>query len=246
MPPFVGRKRLRSTLPPTTSKGKKPSIFDAADKPTSSTTVQDNKAFLDTLGDSDSDTSLSDVSSIEFEDVVSQPVSKKQKTEHEDDDEEIDWEDAIPEDGQASLHAPASGRPLADLELTLDKNANTRSLAEAYGKKKGPSKVERQTRIATHCMHVQFLLFHNLVRNGWTCDKEVQAALVAQLPPAVRREVDKWKAASGMATEPQEAKITASMKGNRGGRRKAKSGEDVRSQREWGKPAERQEKELRT
>jgi len=242
MPPFVGRKRLRSASPPSTPKGKKPSLFDTADKATSSSTVQDNRAFLDSLGDSDSEDSLSDVSSIEFEDVVSQPSSKRRKTEHEEDDDEVDWEDAIKEDGQTPLHAPASGRPLGDLELTLDKSTNTASLADSSGKKKGPSKIERQTRITTHCIHVQFLLFHNLVRNGWTCDKEVQATLVAQLPPGVKREIDNWKVASGMELEPQVENINPSRKGGRDGRKRSKAVDDVRSQREWGKPAERQEK----
>ena len=242
MPPFVGRKRLRSASPPSTLKGKKPSLFDTADKPTSSSTVQDNRAFLDSLGDSDSEDSLSDVSSIEFEDVVTQSLSKKRKTEHEEDDDEVDWEDAIKEDGRTPLHDPASGRPLGDLELTFDKSTNTGSLADAYGKRKGPSKLERQTRITTHCMHVQYLLFHNLVRNGWTCDKEVQATLVAQLPPGVKKEIDKWKVASGMEVELQKEDGKPSRKGGRDGRKRSKAVDDVRSQREWGKPAERQEK----
>jgi len=242
MPPFVGRKRLRSVSPPSTPKGKKPSLFDTADKPTSSSTVQDNRAFLDSLCDSDSEDSLSDVSSIEFEDVVTQSLSKKRKTEHEEDDDKVDWEDAITEDGRTPLHAPASGRPLGDLELTFDKSTNTRSLADAYGKRKGPSKLERQTRITTHCMHVQYLLFHNLVRNGWTCDKEVQATLVAQLPPGVKKEIDKWKVASGMEVELQKEDGKPSRKGGRDGRKRSKAVDDVRSQREWGKPAERQEK----
>lgn len=242
MPPFVGCKRPRSSSPPSTPKGKKPSLFDTADKPTSSSTVQDNRAFLNSLGDSDSEDSLSDVSSIEFEDVVSQPLSKKRKTEHEDDDDEVGWEDAIKSDGRTQLHAPASGRPLGDLELTLDTSTNTGSLADAYSKRKGPSKIERQTRITTHCMHVQFLLFHNLVRNGWTCDKEVQATLVAQLPPGAKKEIGKWKVASGMEVELQREDVEPSRKGGRDGRKRPKAVDDVRSQREWGKPAERQEK----
>lgn len=242
MPPFVGRKRLRSASPPSTPKGKKPSLFDTADKPTSSSTVQDNRAFVDTLGKSDSEDSLSDVSSIEFEDIVSRPSSKKRKTEHGDDDDEVDWEDAINEDGGAPLHTPASGRPLGDLELTFDKSTNTGSLADAYGKRKGPSKIERQTRINTHCMHVQFLLFHNLVRNGWACDKEVQEALVAQLPPGVKKEIIKWKVASGMELEPPVENAKLSRRTGRDNRKRPKAVDDIRSQREWGKPAERQEK----
>ncbi|KAL8829539.1 MAG: hypothetical protein Q9191_001966, partial [Dirinaria sp. TL-2023a] len=236
MPPFVGRKRLRSASPPETTKT--PSLFETADKPTVSTSVQDNKAFLDSLEGSDSDSSLSDVSSSEFEDVSLQPASKKPRIEIED-DEEVDWEDAIPE---KSSHRPEPGpqRPLGDLELTLDKGAQTRSLTDPHQTKKGPSKIERQIRVTTHCMHVQFLLFHNLVRNGWACDKHVHAALAGQLPPQVQREIDKWKVASGMDTKVPEAKKTAS--GAMRNRKKGKATDDPRSQREWGKPAARQEK----
>ena len=242
MPPFIGRKRLTSASPPNTPKAKKPSLFDIADKPTASSTVQDNKAFLDSLGGSDSETSLSDVSSSDFEDVVPQPASKKRKTEHEYDDEEVDWEDAIQETGVTCSRAQARGRPLGDLELTLDKGAKTGFLADSHGKKKGPSKIERQIRVTTHCMHVQFLLFHNLVRNGWACDKEVQATLVGQLPPGVKREIDRWKAASGVEHETQKDRKTSSRKGANDSLKGGKTIDDVRSQREWGKPAERQEK----
>jgi xeroderma pigmentosum group C-complementing protein len=54
-------------------------------------------------------------------------------------------------------------------------------------------------------MHVQFLMFHNLVRNTWVCDDEVQKILVLQLPLGVKKEVEKWRMASGMLVErPQE------------------------------------------
>lgn len=239
MPPFVGRKRARSASPSTPPNARKPTLFDTADKPTASSTVKDSKAFLDSLGGSDSESSLSDVSSSGFEDVV--PAAKKRKTEHEDDDEEVDWEDAIQEGDSTLTHTPIPERPLGDLELTLDKGARP-SMAESYGKKKGPSKIERQIRIATHCIHVQFLLFHNLVRNGWTCDKEVQSTLVGQLPPNIKSEIDRWKIASGMDVEVPSAKPPQLKKGGKGGRGGGKAADNIRSQREWGKPAERQEK----
>ena len=241
MPPFVGRKRLRSASPPEIPSTEKPSLFDTADKPTTSTSVQDNKAFLDSLQGSDSDSSLSEVSSSEFEDVSPQPATKKCKTEHEEDDEEVDWEDAIQEENSHQPE-PELQRQVGDLELTLDKGAQTRSLTDPHQKKKGPSKIERQIRITTHCMHVQFLLFHNLVRNGWACDKEVQTALASQLPPQIQREIDKWKVASGMDTKVPEAKKPTPRKGATKIRKNGKAIDDARSQREWGKPAERQEK----
>lgn len=241
MPPFVGRKRLGSLSPTNTPKAKKPSLFDTADKPTSSSTVQDNKAFLEKLDGEDSGSSLSDVSSSEFEDVAPQPARKKQKIEHENDDDEVDWEDAIKDINLRTTHDLLSERPLGDLELTLDKGINAGSLAESYGKKKGPTKIERQIRISTHCMHVQFLLFHNLKRNGWTCDKEVQAMLIGQLPPGVKKEIEKWKTACGMKADIQNDKSKASKKGRASSRKGRKAIDDLRSQREWGKPAERQE-----
>ena len=242
MPPFVNHKRLGSTSPASTSRTRKPTLFDTVDKPTSSSTVQDNKAFVDGFYNSDSTSSLSDVSSSEFEDVVPQPSSKKRKTEHEEDDDEVDWEDAIQATKTGSEYVSLTGRHLGDLELTLGKSIPVGSLAEPYGKKKGPSKIERQIRIATHCMHVQFLLFHNLIRNGWICDTDVQATLMGQLPPGVKKEVEKWKLACGTMPTTQDDVYRVSKEHRKNKRRSHKDIDNIRSQREWGKPAERQEK----
>ena len=246
MPPFVGRKRVRSSSPPGASNAKKSSLFETADKSTSLTTVQDNKAFLADLDSFASDTSLSEISSSEFEDVEPQPKAKKPKTEHADNEDDIDWEDAMQDAHSVPEKASAPETPQGDLELRLDKGTNTMSLAEPYGKRKGPSKIERQIRVATHCMHVQFLLFHNLIRNGWVCDSEVQASLVSQLPVRVKEEIHRWKVASGL--EPEDHRDNPGRVANRlrDGRKDGRKGptrvENVRSQREWGKPAERQEK----
>ncbi|KAL9104650.1 MAG: hypothetical protein Q9187_008878, partial [Circinaria calcarea] len=77
MPPFIPRKRRQSMPPPeapTLKKAKKPSLFDTLDKPTAGASVQDNKAFLEKLDDSGDESSLSTVSSSEFEDAT--PVDK--------------------------------------------------------------------------------------------------------------------------------------------------------------------------
>ena len=242
MPPFIPHKRRASTSPPLTSpklkssKKQGPSLFDTADKPSASATLQDNKAFLAQLNGSDSESSLSDVSSDDFEDILKSPKSKKRKLDHGGDEEaedEVDWEDAIQSSGGilSTKHAP---EPSGDLEITLDDTGGM-DRGSSLGKKKGPSKIERQIRIATHCMHVQFLLFHNLVRNGWACDKKTHSVLVGQLPANVKKEVEKWRIASGLVSE-TTASASPSQK-----RKGKKAAQNERNQRDWGKPAERQE-----
>lgn len=242
MPPFIPSKRRLSTPSPpgpTPKSAKKPSLFDTADKPDVSATLQDNKAFLDQLASSDSDSSLSDVSSADFEDALSPPNSKRRKVSHreEEDEDEVDWEDAMHPVAAPCISAAAG--PSGDLELTLDKNARFGSVTNLLDKKKGPSKIERQIRVSTHIMHVQFLLFHNLIRNGWTCDKETQRILISQLPPGVNKEITRWKVAAGIRSD-------AGMEGAKPASRKTKKGkrteQNERNQRDWGRPAERQER----
>ncbi|KAI9720193.1 MAG: hypothetical protein M1812_003011 [Candelaria pacifica] len=254
MPPFVARKRRASTPPDQSPKvrpaaprrnGNKPTLFDTLDaKPKSSGTLQDNKAFIDSLENGDSSSSLSDISSSDFED---DHASKRRKIEavesgDDEDDEEMDWVDAIaPEPSAPSM---PSVEPSGPLELSLDKNAYNQSAASLHGPKKGPSKIERQIRVQTHCLHVQFLLFHNLVRNAWICDEEVQKILVGQLTLAIKKEFQRWKEASGIPAEPKEEPIVAT-KGKGKGKGKASGGKvaaaQERNQRDWGQKAERLE-----
>lgn len=249
MPPFIGVKRRRSpslsvSLPATPEvsakkTGKKQSLFDAADeRPVGS--LKGNEDFVNGLAESDSDTSLSDVSSIEFEDVTPQPAAKKRKVNHHDvDEEEIDWEDAMHED--QTIGTPSTAvQPSGDLELTLDKGSGVRSFVN--NQKKGPSKIERQIRVVTHCMHVQFLLFHNSMRSRFACDPEVQKILVDQLSPTAKKEIETWRLASGQVQDEINEKSPDPLKLKRGKKGEGKKSEDVRSQRDWGTPAERQEK----
>ena len=243
MPPFIARKRRLSTPPgtPPAQKGRKPTLFETADEVKSTTSVQANQRFLDQLNATDSDSSLSDAASSDFEDALPQSPRKRQKVVHGEEEEEMDWEDAI----QEAHSTPITQAPLptGDLELTLDKSQRFGSMTNPHDKKKGPSKIERQIRTSTHCMHVQFLMFHNLVRNGWCCDKEVQRTLVNQLPAPIMEEVAKWKRASGIFVGTKEPDKSSTQRRGRG-RPKAKGGkdsDDVRSQRDWGKPAARQE-----
>ena len=241
MPPFIPRKRRLSTPPPdapTSKSGKKPSLFDTLDKPSPSTSLQDNKSFLDHLNGSESESALSDVSSDQFEDALPIPSPKRRKVVHEaDEDDEVEWEDAVQAGATPSESTPAA--QLGDLELTLDKNTHMVSLTDLLKQKKGPSKLERKARVATHCMHVQFLLFHNLVSSGWACDKEAQSILVRQLPAGVKKEIDKWRAASGFSPDVEAG---ASKAPPRKGRKGKKAAQSERNQRDWGRPAERQEK----
>ncbi|KAL9005392.1 MAG: hypothetical protein Q9188_001834 [Gyalolechia gomerana] len=243
MPPFIARNRWQSSSPPSTDRPtpkkrpKKSTLFDAADeRPAGS--LKANESFVNGLTGSDSDTSLSDVSSGDFEDVTPQHAAKRQKLDHQnEDDEEIDWEDAV-HGKQAEGTPSAAVQPLGDLELTLDKASRISSFTTPHLQKKGPSKIERHIRVVTHCMHVQFLLFHNSMRSRWACDSEVQKILVDQLPPTIKQVVETWRLASGLPQDksPQELSKQAKRKRSEG-----RKGEDVRSQRDWGKPAEKQE-----
>ena len=220
---------------------KKPTLFDTADKPDASATLQDNKAFLDRLAGSESDSPLSDISTTDLEDAQSPPNSKRPKIAHhqEGDEDDVEWEDAINPIATPVTSQPA-GQTTDLLELTLEKSAHMPdSFTNPHDKRKGPSKIERQIRISTHMMHVQFLLFHNLIRNGWTCDKEVQRILVDQLPLSVNKEITKWKAAAGLSpdalTDHAESRAYKAMKGKR-------VDQGGRNQRDWGRPAQRQER----
>jgi xeroderma pigmentosum group C-complementing protein len=176
------------------------------------------------------------VSSDEFEDALPALSSKRRKLAHEEQDDEVEWEDAIQPGAPSSTTTAA--RQSGDLELVLDGTVHIGSLTNPYDKKKGPSKIERQIRVSTHCMHVQFLLFHNLIRSGWACDKKVQSILVGQLPAGVKKEIDKWKAASGINPAVAAEAPKASCKGRKG----RKAAQNERNQRDWGRPAERQER----
>jgi xeroderma pigmentosum group C-complementing protein len=250
MPPFLPRKRLRSESPEAdpsnlTAKGKgrgssrtatprKPTLFDDLDAGTrTKRTAEHGKALLEKLAAAEDDeSSLSSLSSEdEFEDVPSAKWPKME--EDEDEDEDIEFEDvqthAAP---PPSASAPALS---GDLELTLRKDTRI-SLTNPHGTKKGPSKIERGIRIATHQIHVQMLMWHNAVRNSWLCDKEVQSILVSQLTPGLLQEVEKWRRHSGL---PEMEELKPKSKGK--GKARAVKGKkvDPRSQRDWGLPAER-------
>lgn len=203
MPPHVTRKRLRDGSPKpsgsatapaaeaqagaskSTPKRRTRTVFDDLDAIGNPDTAKSEIPHVDTSSDEGSE--LTDLSDVEFEDV---PVSKRQKTEDaSDDDEDIEFEDVV---------MPAQKVPerSGDLELTLRRD-NRISLTAAFGKK-GPSKIERKIRVATHCVHVLLLLWHNAIRNAWLCDEEVQAIMISHVPPRLWDEIDRWRRNSGL------------------------------------------------
>ena len=211
MPPSVPRKRASEggdapIGPVRATKSRKPTLFDTVDSGHQrAPTLEENHAYLEQLRhDASSSSSLSDISSSEFEDVDLSPSSAGPRVDKGDEDvvaddddvdEDVDWEDAM---APVSMPPAASFRePSTGLELTLAKD-RTYSFTNPHGKRKGPSKMERQIRIQTHCTHVQFLLFHNLVRNAWICDQDVQQILLSQLDRSTRKEVERWRNGSGL------------------------------------------------
>jgi xeroderma pigmentosum group C-complementing protein len=242
MPPFLPRKRLNAFPPESPRTGpapKRPRLTDTLDaEPRAAPSLQVVRDF--SLGGDDSDSSLSDINSDEFEDMPSNMKDPITHAQQHDDDEDIEWEDAIAED------APSRSRslvPSGDLQLTFprDKMDQEYGLASATsGARKGPSRREREVRMVTHRIHVQFLLYHNAIRNNWICDEIIQDILIKQLPVGVKKEVDKWRVASGLDAASEAAQATPpSSKDKVRGKRKV---DHERNQRDWGKPSQRLEK----
>ncbi|KIW46111.1 uncharacterized protein PV06_01802 [Exophiala oligosperma] len=236
MPPFLPRKRSTPPASPRPTPLKKAKLSDVLDAESRNTPGSDKpRAF--SLGSDGSESSLSDVDSDEFEDVspaVKHPESTKH--EEEDEDDEIEWEDA----GASTLVATPAQTPLADgpIELVFRKDNNEIDYGTATAAttgKKGPTKREKEARVRTHQMHVQLLLWHNSIRNRWISDSIVQQTLVNQLPPQIKKEVEKWKVASGLVDPEAESK----SRGRRMGKGKAVN---ARQERDWGRPSQRMEK----
>ena len=233
MPPFVARKRHRSPAPqitPSKRAKRSSSVFDSGDTPASSN-VGAEKHFLDSL-DHSSDASLSGSEGSGFEDVLpARPVKDYDESE-----EEHDWENAIPED---AAPVPGGAMPSGDLELTLGGDQVVSSLAP---KKKGPSKIERQIRIATHCAHVQFLILHNVTRNAWASNAEVQRILLNQLSATMKKAIDDWRRDCGDCVK-SHSSLEQTQKGPlQAPRINRLKNSNPRTQRDWGPPAQRQEK----
>ncbi|RAH65061.1 Rad4 family protein [Aspergillus aculeatinus CBS 121060] len=236
MPPFVSRKRVSDEDPPAPKRHNATPAAAAA------------AALDDDTDSSSSDSSLSDVPD-DLQDTPNPGTTNEDLDEDSESEEEVDWEDAF-ESGTASANTSAgAATPLTpsilaphhhhqhqDLELTLDKNEV--HLADIVEGKKAPSKIERQIRITTHCLHVRFLLYHNALRNAWANDPKLHEILRRKLPPALHKEVKKWRVSSGLELpeqKPPEKRPTRKGKG------KGKQKQSRPSERDWTEGSERLE-----
>jgi xeroderma pigmentosum group C-complementing protein len=212
MPPVLSRKRLQSDSPkpepppkrtrapkapaqkPPTRRTKQ-SVFDAP--PKVNRTLSQTKKFLE---GSDDDSSLSDEASSddEFEDVplnkgsAGKGKGKAQAQSDSEESEEDDWEDALGVQHHHTKHdAGPDPKISGDIALTLSAVPKAAFDSKPDGKK-GPSKIQRQIRNVSHCMHVQYLMFHNLMRNAWIEDKDIQKILVEGLTSGCWREIEQY------------------------------------------------------
>ncbi|KAI1487892.1 Rad4 transglutaminase-like domain-containing protein [Biscogniauxia mediterranea] len=236
----VGRGRGRgkgASTPVASVPPRKNTLFDDLDSPSRKGSAEKTQYAIQKMHDDDDDdesSSLSSLSDAEFEDV---PTTKRQKVDtnsaDSDSDEDMEFEDVPAHEQQHDQEPVVTG----DIELTLYQD--TRPISASELGKKGPSKREKAIRLATHCVHVQFLLWHNAVRNSWLCDEEVQAIMISHLPPSLWEEVDRWRLSSGLDIP------KASSKKEVGGRKNAKGkGKQTASKptRDWGEAANRLEK----
>ncbi|KAH7361286.1 Rad4 transglutaminase-like domain-containing protein [Pyrenochaeta sp. MPI-SDFR-AT-0127] len=220
MPPVLSRKRLQSDSPkpeppPKRARTPKPpaprskeSVFQTLDAPPKVTrTLSQTKALLE-QEDDESELTEPESSEDEFEHVplngarksVGPGEAQQHKTNDDESDHE-DWEDALGEHHLTILNNGPAPAISGDIALTLSAAPKTAFDYKPEGKK-GPSKVQRQIRNLTHCMHVQYLMFHNLIRNAWIQDKEVQGTLVANLSPGCWREIEQYWRDSGISDGP--------------------------------------------
>ncbi|KAL4918153.1 Rad4 transglutaminase-like domain-containing protein [Aspergillus aurantiobrunneus] len=178
-----------------------------------------------------SDSSLTPVPT-DADHTISDEDKKDQSDSDDGDSDEVDWEDAI---HSAAPTTTTFASPQENLELTLDRNEV--HLEDILQGQKAPSKIERQIRILIHRLHVQCLLAHNALRNDWANDSKCQDILRQKLPPAIQKEVQKWRRASGLEPpEPPEEPPSQKKKKGKQSKRQGKS-----RQRDWGELSSRQE-----
>ncbi|KAL4783084.1 Rad4 transglutaminase-like domain-containing protein [Aspergillus varians] len=215
MPPFIPSKRRSSEDPP-------PPKRLATNAPTTPTT----RASITPTSDS----SLTPVPT-DIDNDISEEDTKDLSDSDDGDSDDVDWEDAI----HSVAPAPSFVSPQENLELTLDRNEV--HLEDILQGQKAPSKIERQIRILIHRLHVQCLLAHNVLRNDWANDSKCHDILRQKLPPAIQKEVQKWRRASGL--EPPEPPKEPPPQKKRKGRQNKRRTES--QQRDWGESSSRQE-----
>ncbi|KAF1998729.1 Rad4-domain-containing protein [Amniculicola lignicola CBS 123094] len=219
MPPFSFRKRLPSGSPESTPAPKRcatrgeaqpqprrttESVFQTLDAvPAVRRTLSQTKALLDQEDDSSELNELA--SSDEFEDVLINNKGKA-KTQEADSDAETDedeWEDVLGQSNGISLDDEPVPVVTGDLELTLSAGATTPAFSAEPGGGKRASKIKREIRHLTHNMHVQFLMFHNRIRNSWIEDERVQKIIVDNLTTPCWREIHRFWRDSGITDGPE-------------------------------------------
>ncbi|KAL6711758.1 hypothetical protein ACN47E_002801 [Coniothyrium glycines] len=221
MPPILARKRLRPDSPtsapaPKRARARNPparptkqSVFDTLDAaPKVKRTLSQTKAFLEQEA-SDSELSEAESSPDEFENVPlagGKTLADRESGSEESADEQ--WEDAL--GGHHHTKGDHGPAPVisGDIALTLSAAPKTAFDTKPSGKQ-GPSKVQRQIRTVSHCMHVQSLMFHNLIRNAWIQDAEVQRILVENLSAGCWRELEQYWRDAGIPNGP--TRIAAPM-----------------------------------
>ncbi|CRG86939.1 DNA repair protein rhp42 [Talaromyces islandicus] len=229
MPPFIPVKRSVS-----------PESGQQAEPPAKRQSTKRQKAIEPSESSASSDEEQSEP---EWEDVDNGASKPNQNDDDDDDDDDgsdgdedrdgddIDWEDAM---ATTTTTTPGGPTPIGDLELTLDSLADAAS-PTLLDTKKGPSKIERAIRLNTHRLHVQCLLFHNALRNAWINDSNVHDILRKQLPEGIKKEIQRWRVASGLEAPPQYS--NTKTKGDRKGKKK----QTQSSSKDWGDSAERLE-----
>ena len=238
MPPFIPKKRLASTPPPSqkptpVKKARLTDVLDAEAR--NGPGLGRPQPF--SLGSDDSDSSLSDVDSDQFEDVpprAQMPSPAGVYKEDEDSDDDDQFEDVeLHHDGHQDPASEAA--PKAPFQLKFDVGDDMIDYGTTTKTKQGPSKREKEVRIRTHQMHVRYLLWHNAIRNRWICDQEVQQTLIAQLPAQIKKEVDKWRRASGLPEQDEKPRPTPQEV------KKSRKRKPVnpREERDWGRPSEK-------
>jgi xeroderma pigmentosum group C-complementing protein len=181
-------------------------VFQTLDAPpTISRSLSQTKALLE---DDESELSELESSGDEFEDVVINGAKDgtshkgKEKAQDSESSDEEEWEDALGNHHHRKHEDEPAPTISGDIELTLSSTAGQSAFASRPDGKKGASKIERQIRNLTHCMHVQFLMFHNLVRNSWIQDQQLQKMLVENLSTGCWRELDQYWRNAGISDGP--------------------------------------------
>ncbi|KAF2748715.1 Rad4-domain-containing protein, partial [Sporormia fimetaria CBS 119925] len=248
MPPTLHRKRVADTPPPAPEQARKRrhkestrtrprkdagevwKTLDAA--PRLLRSQSKIKALLEQEDESSVGEEEDEDEEMEFEHVASRPAENgeldRDEEEGSDDGDEDDSDDAAEEDDERYLSllptTPSASEPTPSaVSLTIEPHhVRNNTFAREKGKK-GASKRQKEIRIQTHCLHVQFLMAHNMFRNAWVQDKEVQRVLVRAMGDGCWKEVERWWRDSGLGD----------------GEKRVVEGGREKKEKLWGKTAQR-------